>query len=323
MTKLLPGVVAMTVFLTAVLSGCGGTNQVLQAGAPVGTQSAKRLQPNGAPRLVYVSDQLQKALLAFPASERAHNPPPVQTIGLSVIPEGVWVDRAGILYAALSGRSPSQFGKVEEFKPGASAPFLTITKGIGSPSFLVVDRNGTLYVDQTYDVSVQILEYPAGKTSPVKKLSITEKGEGEGGPMTLDAHGNLYVHTSFLDNQPSRVYRFAPGKTAPQNLQLNGLGGTTGLASDEFGNLYVSDAKGGISVDAPGQKNPTREILPSPNDYFDFFVATRSGKLYVAQGESPSLASLLEFAVGGSQPVNVLSGYLQAPLIPALRAAAF
>ncbi|MBV8198961.1 MAG: hypothetical protein JO263_12585, partial [Candidatus Eremiobacteraeota bacterium] len=249
--------------------------------------------------------------------------PPVRTIALGVIPEGVWVDRNDILYVGLSGPFDTQPGSVEEFKPGTSTPFRTITKGIGSPSFLVVDTNGTLYVDQTYDLSVQILEYPAGQTSPAKTLSITEKGEGEGGPMTLDARGNLYVHTSFIDNQPSRVYRFAPGKTTPENLQLNGLGATTGLTSDEFGNLYVSDAKGGISVYAPGQRNATREIQPPSNGYFDGFVATRSGKLYVGQGESPSEASLLEYAVGGSQPVNVLSGHLQAPLIPALRAAAF
>jgi hypothetical protein len=294
-----------------------------QPGAASGANPATELPAAARARdLVYVSDQLQKAVLAFPAGEGAQNPPPAQTLHLGIIPEGVWVDRAGILYVAISSTF-SQLGKVEEFKPGASTPFLTITDGIGSPSFVAVDHNGTLYVDQAFDLSVQILEYPAGKTSPSTTLSITEKGEPVAGPMTFDAQGNLYVHTFFVDNPPSRVYRFAPGSSIPQNLRLRGLGNTTGLTSDNSGNLYASDAKFGISVYPPGQKSPVRKIAPPPNDSFDGFVATRSGKLYVAQGAGSSVASLLEYAVGGSQPVNVLSGFLQAPLMPALRAAAF
>jgi hypothetical protein len=73
-----------------------------------------------------------------------------------------------------------------------------------------------------------------------------------------------------------------------------------------------------------GKTAPSRKISPARSQYFDDFVATRSGKLYVAQGEGGSAqASLLEYAAGASQPANVLSGYLQGPLIPALRGAAF
>jgi len=323
MSKLFTGITFVLALSTSALSGCGGGSSIPQS-APGG--SIQSLRTSMAPRsrnVVYVSDQLQKAVLAFPAGEGAKNPPPVQTLNLGVIPEGVWVDRKGVLYVGLFAQSPSQFGKVEEFKPGASSPFLTITKGIGEPSFLLVDQKGTLYVDETQGLSVEVLEYPAGKTAPSTTLTITEKGEGIGGGMTLDAKGNLYIHTSFLDNEPSHVYRFAPGKTTPQDLHLGGLGDTTGLAGDGLGNLYVSDAKGGISVYAAGQTNPSREILPPSNGYFDDFVATRDGKLYVAQGEGGAPASLLEYAAGGYQPVNVLSGYLQAPLVPALRAAAF
>jgi len=189
---------------------------------------------------------------------------------------------------------------------------------------MVVDHKGTLYVDQTFDTSVEILEYHKGKTSPFKTLSITEKGEGSGGPMTFDSQGNLYVHTFFLDNPPSKVYKFAPGSSTPQDLGLSGLGQGTGLSSDKAGNLYVADANFGISVYAPGHTTATREIMPPANNIFDDFITTRSGKLYAAQGAAGyDEPSLLEYAVGGYQPVNVLSGYLQAPLIPALRAAAF
>jgi sugar lactone lactonase YvrE len=331
MMKILPAVLAAAVAPMLALSGCSGTGSALNAGstlspsgvsAPIG--SAQTIAPERARKLVYVSDQLQKAVLAFPAGERANNPAPVQVLNFGVIPEGVWVDRNGILYVALSGQTPSQVGKVEEFKPGATSPFLTITDGISVPKSLVVDTNGTLYVDQIFNLAVQIQEYPAGKTSPSTTLQVSDKGEPVAGGLTLDAGGNVYLHAFFVDDPPSRVYRFAPGKTTGKDLQLSGLGDATGLTSDAQGNLYVSDSAAGISVYAPGKTKPTREIAPPSNDYFADFVATRTGKLYVAQeNPDPPASSLLEYAVGGSQPTNVLSGNLQAPVDAALRAAAF
>jgi hypothetical protein len=323
--RLLPGL-TLLVASGALLSGCNGATSMPQPGtaSALGQSAASALPAKFSRNVVYVSDQLEKAIVAFPASEHAKNPAPLETLSLGVIPEGIWVDRNGILYAALFASDPSQFGKVEEFQPGASQPFLTITDGIGEPSNIVVDHKGTVYVDQVNDLSVQILEYPAGQTSPSKTLSITEKGEPEAGQMTLDQHGDLYVHTFFVDNPPSKVYEFKKGSSTPVALGLSGLGDTSELSSDKVGNLYVSDAKADISVYAPGQTTATREIAPPPNNIFAAFVTTRSGKLYVAQGEAGyDEASLLEYAVGGSQPVNTLSGYLQAPLVPALRAAAF
>jgi sugar lactone lactonase YvrE len=307
-----------------ILSGCNGTGSMPQSSAAgVAGQSAKVMPAKFAHNVVYVSDQLEKSIVAFPASEHANNPAPLETLSLGVIPEGIWVDRNGILYVALFASNGS-FGAVEEFKPGATQPFLTITNGIGEPSNLVVDQKGTLYVDQVNDLSVEILEYPAGQTTPTKTLSITEKGEPVAGQMTLDRHHNLYVHTFFVDNPPSHVYKFANGSSTPQDLGLSGLGNTSCLTSDKAGNLYVSDAKFGISVYAPGKTTATRTISPPANNIFDCFVATRSGKLYVAQGAAGyDEPSLLEYAAGGYQPVNTLSGYLQAPLVPALRAAAF
>jgi sugar lactone lactonase YvrE len=323
MPKSLP-LLAITLASTIPISGCAGAISSMSPNAPsAAAPSATTAAPGTARNRVYVSDQLQKAVLAFPASERAQNPAPAQTIDFGVITEGVWVDRHGILYVALFAQTPSQVGKVEEFKPGASSPFRTITDGISEPQNLIVDAQGTLYVDQTFGFAVQVVEYPAGQTSPSTTLQITDKGEPVAGGMTLDAHGNLYVHAFFVDDAPSRVYEFPHGQTRARDLQLSGLGDTSGLTGDAKGNLYVSDSAAGISVYAPGQKNPMRQIAPPPNDYFDGFVATRSGKLYVAQGEGGlSQASLLEYAAGGSQPVNVLSGYLQGPLMPALRAAA-
>lgn len=142
--------------------------------------------------------------------------------------------------------------------------------------------------------------------------------------MTLDDSGNIYVHTFFLDDTRSHVFRFAAGTTIAKDLHLDGLGRVTGLTSDSSGNLYVAVLDGVIAVYPPGQTRPSRKITVPPSDYFANFVATRGGKLYVAQeNPEPSNSSLLEYAGGGSKPVNVLSGYLQAPFSVALRAAAF
>lgn len=90
--------------LNGVVAGCSGSGATM---APV-AQRANVGLPNGALNLVYVADQLQKAVLAFPAGERAQNPPPVQTISFSgVYPEGVWVDRQANLYVALSAQGRS------------------------------------------------------------------------------------------------------------------------------------------------------------------------------------------------------------------------
>jgi hypothetical protein len=86
----------------------------------------------------------------------------------------------------------------------------------------------------------------------------------------------------------------------------------------------VAVLDGVIGVYPPGHTQAARTITGPPSTYFANFVATRSGKLYVAQeNPEPSASSLLEYAVGGSTPVNVLSGHLQAPFSAALRAAGF
>jgi sugar lactone lactonase YvrE len=326
MTKPVSTTLVLAALLMTALAGCSGAGSTVSpSGGGESTRTAPMsTQPAGARGLVYVSDQLQKSVLAFPAGKHANNPAPALTISLGVITQGVWVDRHGILYVGLSGQFGTQSGSVEEFKPGQTVPFRTITDGISQPQSLLVDGKGTLYVDQIFDTSVEILEYSAGRTSPSKILSISDKGEPAAGEMTLDTSGNLYVHTFFIDDPPSRVFRFAPGQTVARDLRLQGLGNLTGLSGDARGNLYVADSAAGISVYAPGQTKPTRKIAPPPNVYLAGFVATRAGELYVAnENPSPSASSLLEYAVGGAEPVNALSGHLQAPVSAALEAAAF
>src|SRR5579871_967008 len=105
-------VILLTVASTSALSGCGGAGSTVNPApatgasrASVALRSGNAILSDRARNLVYVSDQLQKAVLAFPAGENSHNPGPVQTISFSVYPEGVWVDRHGNLYVGLFQQS--------------------------------------------------------------------------------------------------------------------------------------------------------------------------------------------------------------------------
>jgi hypothetical protein len=310
----------------AVLSGCSGSAAGVVAGAPVTAQSIAFSDASDSTHanVLYVSDQLQKAVLGFPAGLRAGNPAPSVTIPLGVIPQGIWVDRAGILYVAVSNSSPTQPGAVEEFRPGATAPFRTVTDGITVPQAVIVDHAGNMYVSQVFDTAVQVVEYPAGSTSPGQVYSITDKGEPEAGNMTFDRQGNLYVDTLFIDDPPARVFEIVPGSSTPHALALRDRGEHVGIASNERGVLYVADAENGIALYPFGKTSPTRKIVPPENAQFALFVATRAGALYVPnEGLQPDASSLIEYRGPTRHPANVLSGHLQAPFSAALRAAAF
>jgi hypothetical protein len=91
---------------------------------------------------------------------------------------------------------------------------------------------------------------------------------------------------------------------------------------DSSGNLYVGD-QGSISVYAPGQKTPFRQIIGQSQQPV-YFAVTRSGALYVPiTGDNSANSFLEEFAPGASKPSNVLSGHFEEPVGAALKAEAF
>ncbi len=110
-------------------------------GLPVaGAAHATTIDAPSVPRdVLYVSDYANDDVLAFDASPRAKNRQPLLTIPVGAHPNGLWVDRHGVLYVAA-------YESVLEFKPGATAPFRTITAGVTGAVAVTVDTGGTLYV---------------------------------------------------------------------------------------------------------------------------------------------------------------------------------
>jgi hypothetical protein len=252
---------------------------------------------------------------AFPAGLRAKNPPPVETISSFTVdtePSGLWVDKRGILYVA-SGRS------VLEFKPGSTKPFRTIAAF--GPETVAVDARGTLYVDNDDGGNALVGVYPPGSMKPSRTITLSEGSiKASAGEMTFDSSGNLYV-TAFFYRKGGFVFECAAGSSKCTDLGLPTAGGD-GLGMDSSGNLYVGD-QGTISVYAPGQKTPFREISGVSQQPV-YFAVTRSGALYVpiTGNESPN-SFLEEFAPGASTPTNVLSGHFEEPVGAALQAEAF
>ena len=230
-----------------MVSACGGGTASAPAGyvPPVAIGAPSAAVRRGLPRdVVYVSDYLNDDVLAFPASTHAKNPAPLLTIALGTHPNGLWVDRDGILYVAA-------YSSVLEFKPGLTTPFRTITDGVTGAEGVTVDKHGTLYVVNHAGAAVTVVEYRHGDSAPSQTLTLTEPDSlfGFPGGATFDAAGNLYVATLFYPETNGHVFRFAPGATTRTDLGLAEVGSQDGLAFDARGNFYVGNfrARRGLS----------------------------------------------------------------------------
>lgn len=130
-------------------------------------------------------------------------------------------------------------------------------KGLGQfwfPHGIAVDRQGAIYVADTFNNRIQILA-PRG---PIAALGKTGTGRGQFSTplgVAVDAKGDIYV----ADSGNSRVQELSPRGTI---LRVFGTYGTgrgqfvfpTGIAIDGQGNVYVSDT---CSVKHPETCNPS------------------------------------------------------------------
>ena len=316
---LLRCIAVSTAFATLVASpACGSrSNAVPAVNAPVAPPLAKAA--GSVPRnVLYVSDYTNLDVMAFSADPRAKNTRPLLTIPLGVHPYGLWVDRNGVLYIAT-------LGSVLEFKPGATMPFRTITKGVNRAEGIVVDSQGTLYVTNNAGVDVSVVEYRRGSTTPSQTLTMTVSGSQFGFPggVTFDTAGNLYVDAAFYPQPNGHVFRFAPGEKTGTDLGLADVGSQDGLSVDASGNLYVGFF-GQVEVYRHGETQPFETIGVS-SDYPSFFARSPKGIVYEPVGAGvPSDSALLEFAPGSPYPIDSITGsFFSAPIGAALRSAAF
>lgn len=311
-------IIVPTLFVAVSACRSGSSNAVpTVVSAPAAVPPA-RIARNIPRNVLYVSDYTNLDVMAFSADPHAQNTQPLLTIGLGAHPYGLWVDRQGVLYVA-AGDS------VQEFKPGATTPFLKIIQGINRAEGVVVDSKGTLYVVINAGVDVAVVEYPAGSTTPSQTLTMTVSGSQFGFPggATFDSAGNLYVDATFYPESTGHIFRFAPGQTTGTDLGLADAGSQDGLAVDAKGNLYVGFF-GQVEVYRPGATQPFKTI-GVPSDYPSFFARSPKGIVYEPVAASvPSNSAVLEFAPTSQKPVNSITGsFFSAPVGAAVRSAAF
>jgi sugar lactone lactonase YvrE len=299
---------------TFILTGAGCAGSYDRA-ATMPLQPTTGSQPQAvSPRgRLYVSDTLLDEIFVFPASEGAGNAPPIATISLDGEPQGLWTDQKGVLYAVV-GES------VEEFKPGATTPFIRLSNGIEDPIGVAVDEQRTVYVSDEETTHLAILEYPHGATSPARTILLTVPKTifSFAGGLAFDPKGNLYATVFFYNVPPAHVYRIKRGTSKAVDLKLDDVATEAGLAADAAGNIYVGNEEGGIDVFAPGKTGPSRTISVGTEGP-SLFAVSRNGELYVPY-QFHETNTLLEYAAGGDESVNTLSGSFEQPFGAALAA---
>ncbi len=284
------GITALFVFA----AGCNGS-----AGAPpttnttaVTTQSRIASSPADSSRKVYVSTLDGGSVVVYSAGS---DPRLLQTITNGVPrPEGIWVDKNGVLYA-VNVPGPYYQTSLPEYKPGASSPFRTITNGIVNVSEVAVDTKENVYVTglNTANGDLFLEIYPKHRLVPAETLTIPSVGLSGVTGLAFDSTGALLVGEATEEGSSGAVFRLPAGSQTFTNLGLQKAPGGA-IALDAAGNLYVG-GNAGIAVYAPNSTKPSRHFVVRLG--VSALAVDPDGKLYVG-----SFESVLEYAPHAKNP---------------------
>lgn len=249
-------------------------------------------------------------ILVYPASLHAHNPSPITSIlNGTPRPYGMWVDSKGTLFVA---NIPQGNGGnyVDEFHPGAAAPFRVLTDQLYYPTEVAVAADGTVYVNERMGpggLGDHVTVFPPGSVHASHFVDVKFTGyDLNSNQMAFDKNGNLLVSASAFTQSglTDRVFRMnvKTFKVTELKLNLGSLDGP-GLAVDNTGRIYVSGANTGqIDVFSPGSENPSRIIPQGAQD----MTIMSDGTLYASTGSGVN-----EYLPGGNSPVNTINAINQ------------
>lgn len=220
----------------AFSAGCASAPQSVISGLPAG-RTSPQVRPTP---VIYVS--AGNEVLIYP--ERGTNQPPIGAITSGIDgPEGLSVDKNGVLYVANAGNNT-----VTVYPAGATAPSITYSQGLTDPSAAIVDSQGNLWVStRTLDGSTEepaVVEYPPGSTVPSKILPAPGYYESPM-PLAFDQQGYLYAFNGGATE--GWISKLAPGasswQTIYENYGLRGVvGGPGGLAVDSTDTIVASNS---------------------------------------------------------------------------------
>lgn len=247
--------------------------------------------------LLFVADQGNQRVEIFP--QNGKNPSPIGQItdGISA-PDGLFVDSTGTLYVCNFGS-----GTVTEYPKGQTTHSKTLT-GAGSPKYVVVGVDGTVYVSDFHgSAGGHVYEYAGGSTSPTTTIQFSTFPGG----LAMDRHNKLYV--AYNDSQSSdiEVLKFTPGKTQGKNLGIHVKFGYAGGATiDHKGNLLVADqSRSLVDVFPPKATQPSEQITGFPIAY-QIALNHLNKHLYVT---APS-GSVAEVTYPAGTPIQTITNSL-------------
>jgi sugar lactone lactonase YvrE len=185
---------------------------------------------------IYVADPGLGEVVMFAVTAGKAGAPVSFGTGLTA-PTGVAVDGAGDVFIADSGT-----GSVDEIPYGLTglntAGQVTLVSGLGSNLSLAVDGLGNLYIaDPTDKQVVKISNIGASTVIGPQTETLLTAGFTAPSSIAVDENNNLYV----IDG--ANLFWLAGGAGAPKTL-LSNLSGSTGLAVDPSGALYITAAGG-------------------------------------------------------------------------------
>jgi sugar lactone lactonase YvrE len=171
-------------------------------------------------------------------------------------PVSVALDARGDLYILNQGTSTNaNSGSVVEVPAVAgvltTASQKTLLTGLNSPSDLVLDGSGNLYITNT---GANAVIQASSATLESGDAALVTLGYGLSAPtgIALDSSGNVYV----ADTGNNRVVEIGDGFL---NVVGNGTTAPTGVAVDASGSVMIADGSGRI-LRVPNEENPS-----SPN----------------------------------------------------------
>lgn len=191
-------------------------------------------------------------------------------------PQGLFVDKSGNLWVAISGNCKTQFSSVFEFAPGGTSPVKTLEDPDGSATDVAVDNSsGTVYVTNFFDYTQgcasgnngTVEVYANGSTTPTSTLSDPNMTYAFND--AVDKKGNLYVtylHASSISGT-GRIDEWPSGSTSPTDLGIT-LQAPGGIETTANGALLVCDQLVACGDFEPGATTMTNQFATQTTGSF-------------------------------------------------------